>query len=149
MIEFDLVPLHRVYQEIMPNIARHYTEMTDGDDYGTPDIDWDTYLALSRIHRCVVVTARDGGKLIGYSAYTIGNNLRYKEITEATSSGVFLEKEYRGQLSSQFIKKADEYLKKIGIHETNYILSDDRVGRLLGRNGYESKYKIWSVKYGK
>lgn len=148
MIAFDLAPLHRIYHEIEPNVERHYSEMTEGDDYGPPDIDWALYLALSKADRCIVVTVRDEGKLVGYSAYIIGKNPRYKTRTQASSQGLFLEKEYRGRLSGIFIKKADEYLRKIGVHETAYILSDDRVGHLLGRHGYESKYKVWSVKYG-
>jgi len=149
MIVFDLMPLHRVYEEIKPNVARHYTEMTEGDDYGPPDMDWDTYISLSLVDQCVGVTARDDRKLIGYSAYVIGRNPRYKEIIQASSHGIFLEKEYRGRLSGVFIKKADGFLKKIGVHETDYTLSDDRVGHFLGREGYQPKYRVWSVKYGK
>lgn len=122
--------------------------MTDGDGYGTPDIDWHTYIQASRAGLCRVVTVRDDNKLVGYAVYSLGRNLRYKNIIEASSDGIFLEKEYRGKLSAELIKRADQYLKTLGIHETNYILSDDRVGRLLGRSGYQSKYKVWSRKYG-
>lgn len=140
------MPFHAIGHEIAPNVARHYQEMTDGDDYGPPNIDWDGYLAASYAGRCVAVTVRDNGKLVGYSVYSIGNNPRYRHIIEANSDGIFLEKEYRGAVSREFIKKADEYLQSMGIHETNYVLSDDRVGRTL--SGYTSKYKIWSKKYG-
>jgi hypothetical protein len=148
MITFDLVPLHRVFREIEPNIPRHYSEMTDGDEYGVPDIDWPTYLAMSQMDRCVVVTARDGEALVGYGVYSLGHNPRYKTRFEASSHGIFLEKPHRGKFSAAFLKKADEYLRKIGVRETHYILSDERVGKYLGRNGYKSKYKVWSVNYG-
>lgn len=148
MITFGIAHLHDVYEEIKPNVARHYAEMSDGDDYGTPEIDWDSYLAASRANRCVVVTVRDEKKLVGYSVYSLGANPRYKNLVMASSDGIFLEKPYRGKLSRQLIKKADEYLKNIGVHETVYILSDDRVGQLLSRDGYQSKYKVWSHKYG-
>lgn len=147
MITFALLPLHRVYEEIKPNIPRHYSEMTEGDDYGPPDIDWEMYLHLSALNKCLVVTVRDDGKLVGYSVYSVGRNPRYKTITQACSDGIFLEREYRGKLSRIFMKKADEYLKKIGVRETIYILSDDRVGRVLGGNGYKSKYRVWRMKY--
>jgi hypothetical protein len=144
MIEFNFVPFHLVAGEIAPNVARHYREMTDGDDYGPPNIDWDTYIQASVNGQCMTVTARDNGKLIGYSVYVIGNNPRYKHIIEADSNGIFLEKEYRGKIN--FFKEADKFLKKIA-HETNYTLSDERVGKMLERNGYKSSYKIWSIKY--
>lgn len=146
MIEFGFVPLHEIAREIAPNITRHYTEMTEGDDYGYPNIDWDLYLEASFAGQCKVVTVRDNGKLVGYSVFTLGRNLRYKNMIEANNNGLFLEKSYRGHLSRLLMKKSDEYLKAIGIHETNYTLSDDRIGRMLA--GYESKYKIWSIKYG-
>lgn len=148
MIEFDFVPFHLVAGEIAPNVSRHYQEMTDGDDYGPPNIDWDTYIHASIQGQCLTVTVRDKKKLIGYSVYIVGPNPRYKHIIEASSNGIFLEKEYRGKHGIHFMKKADEFLKKMGVHETNYTLSDERVGKILERQGYETKYKIWSVKYG-
>lgn len=148
VILFDFTPLHLVVDEIMPNVARHYEEMSDGDDYGPPDIDWDTYLALSHARQCMAVTARDKGKLIGYGVFAITRNLRYRTLWMASSEGIFIEKPYRGNLSKKFLRKCDAYLALYGARETHYILSDDRVGKLLARNGYESKYKVWRVKYG-
>lgn len=142
------MPFHAVGHEIAPNVARHYTEMSDGDDYGQPNIDWDYYLAASHVGQCVAVIARDGEKLIGYSVYTIGNNPRYKHIIEASSDGIFLEKPYRGRLGLKFLTKANEYLSRLGVQETHYIESDETFGRMLRRVGAQSKYKIWSIKNG-
>lgn len=149
MIFFDFIPLHCVLEEIKPNVARHYTEMTEGDEYGEPDMDWDLYVALSKMNRCYVVTARDKGKLVGYSAYTFSTLSRYRTVKSAANEALFLEKEYRSKYSRIFIRKCEQYLMLTGVSETKYILSDDRVGRLLGANGYQTKYKVWSVKYGK
>lgn len=140
------MPFHAIGREIAPNVARHYAEMTDGDSYGTPNIDWESYLAASHAGQLMAVTIRDSKKLVGYSVFSIGRNPRYKHIIEANSDGIFLEKSYRGRLSRLLFQKSDEYLKNMGVHETNYTLSDDRIGRMLA--GYQSKYKIWSIKYG-
>lgn len=94
---------------------------------------------------CKAVIARDQGKLIAYAIYSIGPNQRFKHIIEATSDGIFIEKEYRGRLN--FHKKADEFLKTL-VHETNYILSEkSKFGKLLERGGYQPKHKIWSIRY--
>jgi GNAT superfamily N-acetyltransferase len=138
-MDFDFVPLHQVVAEIAPNVTRHYYEMTEGDDYGPPDIDWGAYAHASHLGLCRVVTARDNGKLVGYAVFSLGRNPRYKNRIEASGDGIFLEKEYRGQCSAQLIKRADQYLQNLGIQETNYTLSDDRIGRLLGRIGYQSQ----------
>lgn len=145
---FDFVALHHVVDEIKPNVARHYEEMTDGDDYGVPDIDWDSYLAASVAGHIKVVTMRDDGKLVGYGAFTVGFNPRYKTILEATSDGIFIEKPYRGKYAQQFLRKCDFYLIMLGVREINYTLSDERIGKLLARNGYKQKYKVYGVTYG-
>lgn len=145
-MEFDFVPFHRIAAEIAPNIARHYTEMSEGDDYGAPNLDWDSYLAASQAGQCVAVTLRDQGELVGYSVFFISRNPRYKHLIEASNNGIFLEKKYRGGYGRALSKKSDEYLQAAGVNETNYTLSDDRVGRMLG--GYQSNYKVWSKKYG-
>lgn len=147
MISFDFVPFHEVGDEIAPHVPRHYREMTEGDDYGEPRIDWRAYLAASHAGQLMVVTVRDDGKLVGYSAFTIGANPRYKHIIEADNNGIFLEKKYRGRISRLLMQKSDEYLQNLGVHQANYTLSDDRVGRMLP--GYKSKYKVWSKTYGK
>lgn len=146
-MRWDFVPLHVVAGEIAPNIERHYAEMSEGDEYGCPNIDWDTYLHASMAGQCVVVTLRDKGVLVGYSAYTISRNPRYKHLIEATGSGLFIEKKYRGRYGLPLLRKADEYLKNIGINETNYIIGGERVGRLLERHGYKSTYKVYARRY--
>lgn len=134
-------------REIALNVARHYREMSQGDDYGTPEVDWDSYLSVSFAGLCWVVTARDKAVLVGYSIFIIGNNPRHKNLIEANNGGFFVEKPYRGKLGRLLTKKSDEYLQAMGVHETHYTESDDRVGRMLP--GYQSKYRIWSKKYGK
>ena len=145
MITYDFAPLHTVAHEIAPNVERHYHEMTEGDDYGPPDIDWDAYIASSRHGLCRAVVVRDKGILVGYSVWSIGKNPRYKTKIQASSDGIFLEKPYRGTVSKELIKKTDEFLRAIGVTQIVYILSDDRVGKLL--KGYKSNYKVWSKDY--
>lgn len=146
MIEYALVPGHEVAGEIAPNITRHYDEMLPEEkDKDAPNIDWQGYLAASHGGSCFVLTARDGVNLVGYSVYTIGTNPRHKEVIEAVGNGMFVEREYRGKVN--LLKKADELLKAAGVHETSYIIKSDRVGKLLGRNGYKPEYKLWSLKY--
>lgn len=147
MIDFDIVPVNLILDEIKPNVARHYSEMSTGDDYGSPDIDWNYYEEIGAAGQCVAVTARDEGRLIAYSVYSLSINPRYKSRIEANSDGIFIEKEYRGRLGN-FPAKADDFLRNLGVMETNYTSNDKRVGAFLSRNGYEPKYTIWSMKYG-
>lgn len=140
-LEWSFVPAHTIFAEIAPNIARHYAEMSEGDDYGCPNIDWDYYLQASMSGQCVAVTLRDKGHLVGYNILTISTNPRYKHLVEASGNGLFVERPYRGRYGILLIKKAEEYLKT---HEINYCIGGERFSKLLTRLGYKTTYKIWS-----
>ncbi len=148
MIDYSFVPLHTVSCEIAPNVARHYDEIKTPDDYGPPDMDWETYNAASRAGYAVAVVARHEGVMVGYACFTIGYNPRYKTVLEANSAGVFVEKEFRAEAGEEIVQRADDYLKGIGVKETNYMGNDEVFGRLLRKNGYAQNYKVWSKKYG-
>ncbi len=119
--------------------------MNRGDSYGPPDIDWDLYLTASLTGHCKASIARDNGKLVGYSVYSIGTNPRYKTILEAWSDGIFLEKEYRGKGLS-FLKSSHVRLKEFGVKEIKYLTNDEAFGKLLERLEGSSTYKLWSFK---
>jgi len=143
LIEISFVPVNEVCGEIAPHVARHSRE-AEGNEANV-NIDWEAYISSGLTGLCWAVTARDSGKLIGYAIYTIANNPRFKHIIEATSDGIFLEKEYRGKVALQ--KKAAEILKGVGVHEINYILRENsKFGKVLERDGYCPNYKIWSLK---
>lgn len=149
MIEIAAVPFHEVIPEIAPNVERHYNEMNEGDDNGAFDMDWDYYHQLSLSGACICITARDDGKLIGYSIYDIGTSPRYKDMLEASSSGLFVEKEYRdGKTAKRMIQAADAVMKSIGVKETSYTSNDEQFGKFLERAGAKQTYKIWSVSHG-
>lgn len=149
LITFDFVPLHLVTAEIAPNVERHYYEMTEGDDYGPPDIDWDGYNELSLAGRAFAAIIRDKGALVGYSTFAICENMRYKGRIEAFGQGIFIEKPYRSKYARKLVRHADICLSLLGVKETNYTLSDSRVGKMLESLGYKSTYTNWSRCYGK
>ena len=140
---YDFVPFHLVAEEIAKNLENHYDDVDLKDDYGRPNLDWDSYLALSLAGRCKVVTARNE-RLVGYSAFCISNNLNHKGITEAANTGIFIDKAYRGKITLELIRKSDEYLRDIGVDEIIYVLNDDRIGTLLKRAKYKAKHTVWS-----
>lgn len=141
---YDFVPFHLVAEEIAKNLENHYSDVDLKDDYGAPNLDWDSYLQLSLAGRCKVLTVRFEDKLIAYSAFCISNNLNHKDVIEATNTGIFIDKAYRGKITLEVIRCADEYLKNMGINEIIYVLNDDRIGALLKRAKYKAKHIVWS-----
>lgn len=142
---YDFVPFHLVAEEIAENLENHYDDVDLKDEYGRPNLDWNCYLKLSLDDRCKVVTVRTD-KLVAYSCFCISNNLNHKSIIEAMNTGIFIDKEYRGKITLELIRKSDEFLKKMGINEVNYVIKDQRIGLLLKRRNYEAKHTVWSNK---
>lgn len=134
-IDYALVPFNEVGLEIAENVPRHYEAVPH---FGRPNPDWEHYF------NSYVVTARDSGKLIGYSAFFVNTNVNHKHIVEAENAGIFVDPAYRGRVSVELIKKSDQFLKDNGVHVINYAVHDERIGRLLARQGYKPMQIVWS-----
>lgn len=140
---YDFVPFHEVAKEIAGNFDTHYDDMTLKDEFGRANLDWDNYLGLSADGRCwAAIIKKD--KLIGYAVFCISQNLNHKNILEAINTGIFIDKKYRGKLFKEFVTKADEYLKNLGVNNIIYAFNDHRAGLLLEKIGYKAKYIAWS-----
>lgn len=145
MITWAFVPLHSIFDELKEVTPRHHAEIADDDE--PLNIDWPSYDAASRAGNAFAVTARDGEKLVGYITFTISRNLRYMHLIEATSSGWYIEPEYRGELGPKILKYANDYLKAGGVHKTQFILNGG-AAMLLARHGYKRTHQVWEIKYG-
>lgn len=146
MMKFDFVPLDEVFDELQAHVAFNMAEIVAAAKEF--DVDWNTYKAAAEDGNMMVLTLRHDGRLVGYSVFYLCLNLRNKRVIEATNHGVFLEKQYRAKYGMRMLSEADKHLNRIGVNETSYINDDEAFGRLLARNRYKTKYKVWSVKYG-
>jgi hypothetical protein len=146
MISWEFVPAHALIEELKPVIDRHHSEVAEDNE--PLNIDWDLYDKASRAGMAVAITARDGGKLVGYIIFTVSRNLRHMHLIEATSSGWYVEPEYRGRIGSLIIKKSREFLKTAGVNKTKFILGG-KAALLLERLGYSSKHQVWELDNGK
>ena len=145
MITWAFVQAHTLIDELKPVIATHHAEIAEDDE--PLNIDWELYETASKAGMAVAVTARDGDKLVGYIIFTVSRNLRHMHLIEATSSGWYIEPEYRGRLGSEIIKKAGEFLKAAGVHKTKFILGG-KASLLLQRHGYKTIHQIWELDNG-
>lgn len=144
MIEYAFEPFHKMAGDLAPNIVRHHQSMNQGDDYGDINFDWNSYIQGGMAGSCMVATARDDGKLVGYAIFMIGANPRHKHIFEAQGNGLYVEPEYRGRVSNELMAKAEHFLTEYGVDRIHHIINDETLGKLLGRKGYKSEYKVWS-----
>jgi hypothetical protein len=142
MINYSLVPAHTLIEELKPVIERHHAEVAEDNE--PLNIDWDLYETASHAGMAVIVTARDEEKLIGYIVFTVSRNLRHMHLIEATSSGWYVEPEYRARIGSEIVKKSQRFLKSAGAHKVKFILGG-KAALLLERLGYTSKHQVWEI----
>lgn len=143
---YQIEPFHEIAEYVAEKVPEHYEEVKNREGSELPNMDWDYYLEASLSGQCIAITARDQGKLVGYSVFFIETNANHKHILEAVNSGIFLERKYRGRESLNLLRKTTEMLKQRGVHTISYLLKDDRIGKLLSRNGYKMDMKLWSIK---
>lgn len=145
---YEFVSFHEIGKELEKNFTTHYADMKRKEEYGPGDIDWFSYIQASHLGKCKVVTVREDGELIAYSVFFIFNNMNHRKIIEATNTGLFIKKEYRGKIILELLRKSDEFLQNYGVMETNYATNDTRIGKLLERVKYKTSNVTWSIKYG-
>lgn len=138
MIKFGVERYHQVSEDIKELIKLHYEEIAVNKDVIPLDPDWDKYKSLCDNGLLMIITARDEGKLIGYSIFFITNHLHYKSTVYANNDLLYLHPDYRrGSLGIKFIKTSEIYLKQKGVAKIMWHIKFNKDFRvLLHRMGY-------------
>jgi hypothetical protein len=119
-------------------LEQHYQELTLHKEYIKLSVDWDKYYKLESAGGFVLITARDKGKLIGYSAFFISNHIHYKNTKIAMNDVLFLHKDYRkGSAGIKLIKESEKIMKELNVSKIiwHVKLSNDFTP-ILKRMGY-------------
>ena len=78
MIEFGVESFDQAVNDIQELIKLHYEEIALNKDVIPLDPDWDKYRALMTNNLACLITARDDGKLVGYSIFFVTSHPHYK-----------------------------------------------------------------------
>ncbi len=132
-------------REIKPLLLRQWKEIAHYKEIPL-DPDWDQYYNLFMMGKLKIISARKGGKLIGYAIYIVNHNLHYKGSLQAVQDVLFLDEEYRrGTLGTKLIKKADEILQTMGVDVViHHVKVAHDFSKILERQGYTLVEKILS-----
>ncbi len=143
-MEFHFVPYHPVSQRIKKKI--HEVQGEFEETYGAIKIDWDYFEQSSRAGHAYIALILDNQEIVGFSGFLINRNAHH-ELMEADNVVIFVDKNKRGITSLKLIKFANQKLKELGVHQVNYVLKDERIGKLLSRQGFKPEFTTWSYKY--
>jgi len=117
-------------------IEKHNLEVAHYQDIPL-NIDKNTYEKLEEtgIVRCFI--ARQDGKIIGYSIFTINQNIHYKTSKQALQNAIFIDPKKRG-FGMKFIKWCDDELRKDDVQVVYHcVTARHDFGSGLKRLGYE------------
>jgi GNAT superfamily N-acetyltransferase len=141
MITFARELLCEVVQEVQPLLQLHYEELCLHRDVIKLDPCWQEYALLEQLERFVVFTARDEGRLIGYSAFFITRHLHYAGLVYAQNDVLFIEPAARrGTTALRFLAYCEEQLRGIGVRKLTYHIKFSLDWRpILHRMGFQDE----------
>ena len=125
----------------------HYDEIAERTDVIDLDPHIEQYNFMFNKNMLEIHTARDDGKLVGYSIWFVVNHIHYKKSLTATSDVLYISPDYRkGMFGYKFIKWTTDEIKKrkpqrILFHVKPFL----DYGHLLERLGghfFEKSYSI-------
>lgn len=138
MLSFNREMLYDVFEDVQPLLALHYRELTLHQDKIALDPVWERYAALERQGSFALFTARDGGRLIGYSAFYVQNHIHYTDTIVAANDVLFLHPDYRkGSAGIKLIKFSEQQLQAQGVNKITWHVKFSKDFRpILHRLGY-------------
>lgn len=111
MITYARETLFDVVHEVDALLKLHYEELTLNRDKIALAPRWASYRALEAAGNFVLFTARDDGKLVGYSAFFIDRHMHYVGLTLATNDVLYLHPERRtGRTGFKLIRFCEDQL---------------------------------------
>ncbi len=115
MVTIQKEILCEVAGEVDVLLHRHWMELCQHRDRKVLAPRWDQYAAMERAGLLFTVTARDAGKLIGYSCFFVMPHMHYEAYTVATNDVLFLDEPYRGGPTGvRMIKRSEQEAKAMG-----------------------------------
>lgn len=147
MITFQQEAPSPFADEAVELFKRHYEEVAERQDVIELDPNIERYNQLYNAKTLEIHTARDNGKLIGYSLWVVVNHLHYKKSITASSDVLYISPEYRqGMLGYKFIKWTTEEIKKRNpqriLFHMKPFLDYGKIVERIGGHYFEKTYSI-------
>lgn len=132
----------QVRRDIEPLLELHYDEVAMHKDAISLAPDWARYQTLEDADRLMAFTARDDGKLIGYSVWFMDMHIHYAGALIGVNDVIFVHRDYRKGCSAgtDLILYSEKMLKQIGVNKAVWhIKFDHDWSAILRRRGYTAE----------
>ena len=134
----------QVRKEIEPLLLAHYDEIALHKESIKLDVDWGKYEGLERNNALRVFTARDEGRLIGYSVFFLVWHPHYKSSLFAQNDVLYLSPEHRkGTAGIRLIDFSELRLRADGVLKVIWhVKCENDWSPILERKGYRKEEVI-------
>lgn len=122
MITYDIEDYtDELYEELMVVLHKHYKEVEPYADKIPLNPHPDYYRTLADLDSLALIIARDGERIIGYSAFTITPHPHSKDHILAINDFIYVIPDYRHtEVFPELLKVTDEYLKSVDVSISTY-----------------------------
>jgi hypothetical protein len=119
-------------------IEEHYQELTLNKGVVKLNPDWARYQKLEDENKLHIFTARNDGKLVGYSFFFLDTHIHYRDLLVATNDVLYLTASYRlGITGIRLIKYSEAELQKLGAKKVTWHIKESKdLSPILNRMGY-------------
>jgi len=115
----------------------HWKEVAIDQEEVPLDPDWDTYEMADSIGKIIFVSARDSGKMVGYSIWAIVKPLHFKSTLYAQNDVIYMKPEYRGRHGLELIRESERFVKARGVKKILWgVMATRDWTKILERMGY-------------
>lgn len=145
MITVQTETIASVKSEIGVLLRAHYDEIALHKDVIKLAVDWGRYEYLEQENALRVYTARDDGRLIGYSAFFLVWHPHYKNNLFAQNDVLYLSPEYRNGTTAgiRLIKYSEEQLLADRVDKIMWhVKTANDWSAILERLGYQFEERI-------
>lgn len=124
-------------------IEDHWREVALYRDKVVLDPDWSRYVTMENQNRLVVITARQGSEMVGYSVFFLGHHVHYKGCLVASNDVIYVKPENRGVVGVRLIQGSERILADLGVNRVTWHVKprNDWSGA-LERMGYDREEVI-------
>lgn len=126
-----------LWDEALPLLFDHWKEVAHYHDIKL-NPDRDSYNVNQQVGLLRCFTARQEGRLVGYSLFFVRPHLHYADTIFAYQDVIYVDPKARGSTGYRFICYCDAQLKAEGVNVvTQHIKAAHNFGKMLERQGYE------------
>tara|TARA_R110000824_G_scaffold208044_5_gene393628 strand:- start:1328 stop:1777 length:450 start_codon:yes stop_codon:yes gene_type:complete len=118
MVEYKVETMTELQDELNPLFEAHWEEVALYKELPLKP-NWELYGALEDKDALVFITARNDGKLVGYTTWLLCPSLHYADYIFASNDLIFLDYDHRdAKHSKELLEFSETILKQNGAHLT-------------------------------